>query len=522
MNGLTLQGLSAIPRPAVPAPFFWIPSTGQSLATGYGTQTTRSTTQPFSNKMLIDSLGIASGYVITNPNAPTLSLQPLTCPAHGAQGTMGNLAAYPENAFGENLDVALANQLSYLSQKFNYQAIWQIGPSMLAQGGQPMTVIQKNGTGNAYAASLYELNAYKRLLGFSPLCPGVILTHGENDAIPPTNTLAGYLAQLQALQSNYQTDISAITGQTTTIPLYMTQQHSQPFSLAGLPFTSAAMFQAFLSNPSLFVLVGTKYQLFPTPDSLHQTEDGYRVLGEKIAQAIFWPRIYGQPWKPLYPTAVSRSGTTVTISLYVPVAPLVFDVTRGQPHQSGQFAMWSGGQGFEFWDQTLTVTNATNASPIVLTVSGGTPPASGTIAVEGVLGNTGANGVWSFTASGQNITLTGSSGNGSYTPSSGNVFFPIGITNATISWSYATGWQIALTIARPPVAGTGILGYAQHADTAYNGACSGNYPAGRCGCVRDSDEYYRVARSWLFPNPTQLSASMYRNWLVDFGLMSVA
>lgn len=74
---------------------------------------------------------------------------------------------------------------------------------------------------------------------------------------------------------------------------------------------------------------------------------------------------------------------------------------------------------------STAVTGATNATPIVLTVSSITGFANGDLVrVTGVNGNTNANGTFTVTSvSGSNITLVGSAGNAAFSTSA----------NATIS-----------------------------------------------------------------------------------------
>ena len=61
--------------------------------------------------------------------------------------------------------------------------------SVVGQGAASITVIQKNGTGNAYAASLFEATALTRLVaaaGARYEVGAVMLTHGEADAELPS------------------------------------------------------------------------------------------------------------------------------------------------------------------------------------------------------------------------------------------------------------------------------------------------------------------------------------------------
>ena len=62
---------------------------------------------------------------------------------------------------------------------------------------------------------------------------------------------------------------------------------------------------------------------------------------------------------------------------------------------------------------------ATNAAPIVVTVAAGHGLVTGDeVFLQGVTGNTAANGSWLCTVSGNSVTLTGSLGNGAYTNAS--------------------------------------------------------------------------------------------------------
>ena len=66
--------------------------------------------------------------------------------------------------------------------------------------------------------------------------------------------------------------------------------------------------------------------------------------------------------------------------------------------------------------QPQTITGATNASPIQITVANHGLGTGETVVVACVGGNTAANGTWVITVTGANtFTLNGSTGNGAYT-----------------------------------------------------------------------------------------------------------
>ena len=479
-------------------PFVVLLSTGQSLSIGFP-QTAVSTSQPYSNLKIHDSSGT---YDITLPNAGTLSLVPLVTPLRSS----GNSATpYPNNLYGESVETSFANQLAALDG-----ASQPVGAEGVGQGGAPMSVIQKSGSGNAYAAGLYAIRVFKRLApgGKPVVVPFVALTHGEADS-QAQNT--SYGTQLATLQSNYQTDIPAITGQTTTtLPLIFSQQHQEPAALAGGNLANTAMYNFAKASPTLAILSGPKYQSAWFSDHLHITE--YRPIGEKMAQAgASW--LANGSWSPFWPTAATGSGTsTVTLTCHVPVGPIVKDTSLGNPHQAGtRFAMWANGGGLEVWDNPMTVAGATgNGANAVVQLSAPIPAGvvSGVqVSFNDIGGNTNCNGVF-YVSVVDSTHLALFSDAGLTTPIVGNgtyiqdvlpavAFTPVTINSVTIS-----GSQLIIALGRT-LQTSPHVGYAENSDRAFGTACGG-FPDGRCGCYRDSDPF------------TGLSGIANPNWLVEF------
>jgi len=83
---------------------------------------------------------------------------------------------------------------------------------------------------------------------------------------------------------------------------------------------------------------------------------------------------------------------------------------------------------------TLNISNATNATPIVLTTASNTLSANDWVRVVGVQGNPAANGIWQCSAvTSTSCTLSGSVGGGTYTI--GGTLVPLGVTaTATSAW----------------------------------------------------------------------------------------
>ncbi len=83
---------------------------------------------------------------------------------------------------------------------------------------------------------------------------------------------------------------------------------------------------------------------------------------------------------------------------------------------------------------SLAISNATNASPIVVTDAANTFAINDWVVVAGVQGNTAANGLWQCSAvSGTTCTLSGSVGNGAYT--AGGTIQSLGATA-----TYTSAW----------------------------------------------------------------------------------
>lgn len=87
-------------------------------------------------------------------------------------------------------------------------------------------------------------------------------------------------------------------------------------------------------------------------------------------------------------------------------------------------AMGAGISGTGNWaGNSLVLTAATNASPIVCTTAAHNFSTGQTINITGALGNTAANGQWAVSVvNATQFSLTGSTGNGTYTASSGTVW----------------------------------------------------------------------------------------------------
>jgi hypothetical protein len=321
--------------------------TGQSLAVGgHGNtpaQPIGATTQRFHN------LKLSLGGAVVPPFDPTnaaLSTVPLVEPLRAITTTYPS--PYPANMYGESSHTAMADEITSLVQaalRHDYITV----QTEVGEAGQAFPAIQKGATdtgttGRAYAASLFEVAAIARLAkaaGKSYGVGAILVTHGESDADSTT-----YESDLVTLLASYNQDLLGLTGQSTPIPLILSQQHSMPTTAGSRSSATLAQWMAGVDHPTDILCAGPKYQYPYVGDNVHLTNPGYERLGEKYGQAFVQWVALGQGWSPLQPTGVSRSGRVITVTFHVPVGPLVWDTALPAPHQSANTA-WAQGKGFE-------------------------------------------------------------------------------------------------------------------------------------------------------------------------------
>lgn len=328
--------------------------TGQSLAVGAEARALALTTQPFKNlKLAIGSNEVLPPY---DPGDPALSVVPLVEPIRPLVTRYPG--AYPFNIYGETPHTAMADEVSAIYQRDTGGDFVTVH-TVVGESGQGINVINKVATvtsnlGHAYAATLFEVSALKRLASASGKTYGVgaiILTHGETDGAN-----RNYENEVARLYTDYNADIAAITGQIEKIPILLTQQQTSP----GDNSSSASLIAAWqigVDYSGQIVCVGPKYQYEYAHDRVHLLPRGYDQLGEKYGEVYYEKVALGRDWQPLQPILASRVGGVITIKFHVPVPPLVWDDEMPAPHQAAHLP-WSRGRGFEVEDasgeQTIT------------------------------------------------------------------------------------------------------------------------------------------------------------------------
>ncbi len=284
---------------------YQILSTGQSLSVGYNGSPALSDTQPYFNRMLSGSNFVplieSSVETISSPMANTLT------------------ALVTDNAFQSIVSMHGKNSSPYVSLK---QGTTQYN----------LGLAQVTSALSAATAQGKDL----RVLAVTTI-------HGESDHNAGT-TASVYEADLVEWQTDYDTDVKAITGQTEDVPLFTDQMSSFTGYGEATSTIPIAQLAAAVNHENIY-LVGPKYFLDYT-DQYHLTNESYRWLGEYYGKVLKTVSVDEDPWVPLSPSTVVRSGAIIYVTLNVPVEPIVIDTTN---------VTAATDYGFEFYDDSGSV-----------------------------------------------------------------------------------------------------------------------------------------------------------------------
>ncbi len=286
--------------------------TGQSLSVGARGTPAVTLTQPYDNVMFNKGV-IAGGTGLTS------------------------FVDLVEGPSVETFESAFANEISSLAGAAKHDLLI----SGHGIGGQPYSAIKKGGTQAAYANGMAQLAAGHTIsagLAKTYVVRAVTNVHGEADH-NANNAL--YKDNLLEFQSDYETDVKAVTGQQESVPMFITQISS--WTRLGSDkvhdIIDGQMLAAHLAAPGKIILVGPKYHYPYFTDGVHLTNVGYDHMGEDYAKAYRRVVLEGKTWEPLRPKTVTRVGKVVTVKFFVPSPPLVIDT---------QLVSDPGKNGFEF------------------------------------------------------------------------------------------------------------------------------------------------------------------------------
>lgn len=314
-------------QPDVPLPFTmsvkavnYILAYGQSLSTGVGQNVALSNSQPFFNTTF------ASG--VRGNGGDFSGLKPLV--EDTAKPTPDG-----EIRSGETICSGAANYASLSAYKEN-----GIKPQdhviFASTAGHGNYTIQQLSKGSEW----YNTQFINHVAGAKALNPDIalhVVNWAQGEASVDSTQPVHYAALIQ-LQSDAETDIKAITGQTSPV-LFFTYQHST--FIYKKPAVALALLQACQTSEKFYFIAPT-YAFPPAFDNIHLSEVGYKWLGAYYGRA--YKQAIHDKIKPraIMPKGATISGNTITVKLNVPHKPLVFDTINLASTRQGGFAVFDG------------------------------------------------------------------------------------------------------------------------------------------------------------------------------------
>ena len=265
--------------------------TGQSFAEGYQASPGLSTTQPYQNTEGVgDALVALEEPLSERPLSPSLNM-------------ISHLAAQKNDLIGV----------------------------LRAQGGASYAVLRAEGVYDASIEQTQQVNDIVEGLGEQHRVIAVNIWHGGSDNDGAT-TIAEYVGYLAEWQSDYDTDVSIITGQRFTVPAFVDQIGEWTFAGVAEARLWKAQLQAAEDNDNIY-LIGPRYIYTRAEDNLHFDNESSRKHAELTGKVNHQVLIQCLDWEPLRPLATTVEDSSVTITYHVPcrvtqtcgAQPLEFD-----------------------------------------------------------------------------------------------------------------------------------------------------------------------------------------------------
>lgn len=312
---------------------------GQSLDTGYNASPALTTTAPAGTQNYKFVGGIVSPATLT-------SLVPLISAVETIPGPGGPYTG------GETPLVKCGNVLAQTyGQRF-----------LMVSAAVPGTSAQARAKGSSYYTALmsYITAAKARAdeLGYELIVRAICVDGGEADSYG-----SNYYTYNQSIQSDFETDSKAITGQTENVPMFLAD--SAGFA-GGLIDANTNAIDLAIDFPTKFYLVGSK-TILSYADSLHIDNNGAVNLGAMYAKAIGKVIFENTSFNTVYPIATVRASNIVTVTFHVQSGSLQSDIVTVTDPTGGNL-------GFTWYDSTLSATVASvaiiNATQVRVTLSG--------------------------------------------------------------------------------------------------------------------------------------------------------
>lgn len=234
------------------------------------------------------------------------------------------------------------------------------------------TIAQLISGENAYTnlvAGVTEICVDVIAAGLTPKIRGVIFVQSEANFAASGS---GYAATVGTLQTNLETSLKAVTGQTEAVPMFITQQSN--FGSSGTGFAGSIAYpildqlSAHTTYADKVILASPMYQGETISNSnLHYYGHQAWRWGAGVGNAVAAKIINGTTWNPVRPKTITVASNIVDIEFHVPSGALVLDTTNATNTADGFY-------GFDFQQTggTTTLTSVTllNSTTVRFTLSG--------------------------------------------------------------------------------------------------------------------------------------------------------
>lgn len=309
-------------------------SYGQSLSIGADSMSSTPLSTVQRHNSLMFNGGVRPNDSGLVPATIYASLQPLVESYYVAGGNETPVAGTCEAI---NDLVLKENGLAYGDHSF------QILGSAAGEGSKSLAQLSKPST--YYSRVLEQVTYGKSLANAAGKTYGVravTWAQGESDTAADVPS-ATYIAALNQLVTDLNTDIKAITGQTSDVHLVTSQLASFVTYGKSAPTIALALLDAANANPLIHLAVPNFVLMHNDTDQIHLQRESYKKKGAYFGKVIKRICVDGATWSPVQPVSAKRQGSVVVLRFHVPRGPLVLDTINVRLNTDYGFSLVDSG-----------------------------------------------------------------------------------------------------------------------------------------------------------------------------------
>lgn len=197
--------------------------------------------------------------------------------------------------------------------------------SLHGRSGKFLSELWQGGSTGAFEEGIAQFKAGRDIAqasGKQHRIPGIVVIHGQGDSVRGEGEIDYFAAQVE-----WQQQYSRALGQ--NVPFFVVQCSEWTIGNLSTPKNNVpqAQLNVSLQYPEKFSTVCPLYFVEHAADGIHLSAKGQQTVGKYLGKVYHKVVIQNQPWKPLYPTVIARSGNVIVVQFHVPVGNLQFDTT---------------------------------------------------------------------------------------------------------------------------------------------------------------------------------------------------